>query len=357
VKELLESTCDRERVGIIFNPVSGTDDPGARRSSLEALARQAGLACGLTETDADRGAGPLAEQAVADGLERVIVAGGDGSVTEAAHALVGTETSLAVVPGGTGNLFALNLGIPTDPEDAMRLALNGEVRRLDAGRANGAVFLVAAGMGLDARTMRDADRALKDRYGKLAYVIATVRNLGRHHIPFTITIDGRPMRRSGQSVLVANLGRITAGLELVPDSDPDDGLLDVAILRTRRLRDLVLLALRALLGLARSDDLLEVHHGRHIVVETAKPQPVQIDGDEIGATTRLEVTVEPSGLNLVCPPSGEEVLPPVAVVAEARRKPCLVPVVGAAAALVGWLVRRRRAAPRSPVPLGRRAKR
>jgi YegS/Rv2252/BmrU family lipid kinase len=341
VQELLETTCDRERVGIIFNPVSGTDDPVARRSSLEALARQAGLACGLTETDADRGAGPLAEQAVADGTQRLIVAGGDGSVTEAAHALVGTETSLAVVPGGTGNLLALNLGIPTDPEAAMRLALTGEVRPLDTGRVDGAVFLIAAGMGLDARTMRDADRALKDRFGKLAYAIAAVRNLGRRHTLFTITIDDECIHRYGQTVLIANLGRITAGLELVPGSDPADGFLDVAILRTRRLQDLAMLALRALLGQAKSDNLLEIHHGRHIVVETTRPEPVQLDGDEIGAMTRLEVTVEPHALQLVRPAPSEATPPPVALVATASR-PWLVAAILATAALVAWLTCRRR---------------
>jgi diacylglycerol kinase (ATP) len=340
VQELLQPTCAPERIGIIFNPVSGTDDPTARRSTLEKLAQDAGLSCDLTETDADRGAGPLAEQAVADGLERVIVAGGDGSVTEAAQALVGTQTSLAVVPGGTGNLLALNLGIPTDPEEAMRLALTGEVRPMDAGRANGTVFLVAAGMGLDARLMRDADRKLKDRWGKLAYIFAGWRNLGLRHTLFTITVDGQAMHRYGQTVLVANLGRITAGLELVPGTDPKDGQLDVAILRTRHLRDLGILALRALLGRTRSDDLLEIHHGRHIIVETATPQPIQIDGDEMGSTTRLEVTVEPGGLLLVRP-EPEDVPTPITVVTTTARKPW--PLLGAiAAALLVWAVRRRR---------------
>ncbi len=338
-RELLEPACPRERIGIIFNPVSGTGDPGARRSGLEALARAAGLTCELKETDAHLGAGPLAEQAVADGLERVIVAGGDGSVTEAAHALVGTRTGLAVVPSGTGNLLALNLGIPTDPEAAMRLALTGAARPIDVGRANGAVFLVAAGMGLDARLMRDADRALKDRWGKLAYVIAGWRNLGRRHTLFTVTVDGKRMYRYGQTVLVANLGRITAGLELVPGTEPDDGLLDVAILRTRRLRDFFALVVRSLLGRARGDDLLEIHHGRHIVIETTQPQPIQIDGDEIGASTRLELTIEPKGLELVRP-EPEEIPMPIAVVTSTARRPW--PLLGAAAliALLVGLMRR-----------------
>jgi diacylglycerol kinase (ATP) len=342
VKELLQTACPRERIGILFNPVSGTSDPVARRASLEALARDAGLECELIETDADRGAGPLAQQAVADGLQRLIVAGGDGSVTEAAHALVGTETSLAVVPGGTGNLLALNLGIPTDPEAAMELALTGEDRHLDVGRANGAVFLVAAGMGLDARTMRDADRALKDRFGKLAYFIAGWRNLRRRNQLFTITIDGQQMHRYGQTVLIANVGQIAAGLELVPDSDPEDGLLDIAILRTRRMRELGILALRAGLRRSRSDDLLEIHHGRHIVVEARPPQPVQIDGDEIGAISRLDAVVEPGGLRLVRPSAADPPPFPDLIAETANRRPWLIPAGLAVLSAIAAFVYRRR---------------
>src|SRR4030095_7058016 len=100
---------------------------------------------------------------------------------------------------------------------------------IDIGQANGAAFLIAAGMGLDARIMRDADRTLKDRYGQLAYFTAGWPTRARRHTLFTITVDGRRLRRYAQTVLVANLGRITAGLELVPGSDPNDGPLAVAV--------------------------------------------------------------------------------------------------------------------------------
>src|SRR5579872_3733303 len=90
-KKLLESTCNLERVAIVFNPASGTQTCAARRSSLEAIAHSSGLTCELAETDKDRGAGPLAEKAIADRIERLLVSGGDGSVTEAANVLAGTE--------------------------------------------------------------------------------------------------------------------------------------------------------------------------------------------------------------------------------------------------------------------------
>jgi len=314
---LLEPTCDLERVAIIFNPASGTEDSASRRSGLETLAHEAGLTCELEETDRERGAAPLAEQAVADDRKRLIVSGGDGSVTEAAHVLAGTETELAVVPAGTGNLLALNLGIPTDREAAMRLALTGEAKPIDVGRANGQVFLIATGMGLDARMIRDADREMKRKYGKLAYFITGWRNLRRPRVDYHVTVDGQLLRRRAETVMVANLGRITAGLELVPGSDPDDGLLEVAILRTRRLRDLALLGLRMLLGRQRSDELLEIRHGHHIRIEARRPQPVQLDGNDAGVTRRLEVHAEPGALKLVRPEPPLEPPPVIALAATA----------------------------------------
>ena len=102
-------------------------------------------------------------------------------------------------------------------------------------------------------------------------------------------------------VLVANLGRFTGGLELVPGADPDDGFLHVAILRTGAPADVARLGLQALLGAARSDHLLEVHPGREIMIEAHTPQPIQVDGTEFPPTDRLEVSVEPASLMFVRP--------------------------------------------------------
>ena len=305
--QLIESACDPKRVTIIFTPVSGTQDPNKRRAALEALVHAAGLTSELGETDREQGAVPLARKAVTDGAERLLVCGGDGTATEAASALAGSGVALAVLPGGTGNLLAVNLGIPTDTEAALRLALTGEARPLDVGRANGKVFLVMAGMGLDAHMVHDADRELKERLGALAYLVATLRNLRRPPARYAIAIDGHLISRRARTVLVANVGRITGGLELVPGADPEDGLLDVAILHAQGFWDLVVLALGALVGRPRSsrspqgDPLLEVHRGRELVIETARPQPVQLDGNEGAPTARLEVHVEPGALRVVRP--------------------------------------------------------
>lgn len=301
MRELLETACDLERVAFIFNPVSGTEDLKTRRTRLESLAREAGLSCPLVETDAEAGAAPLAREAMDQGMERLIVCGGDGSVVEAAEAVTGTDTSLAVIPGGTGNLLAVNLGLPTDPVEAMRLAVSGTPRAIDVGRANGRVFLIMAGMGVDARVIQDADRELKRRFGFLAYFAAAWRNRSQPRVTYRVTLDGRPLRRRAQTVLIANLGRVTGGVELVPGAGPRNGILEVGILRARTPLDLLLIGLEALLGLPRDDRRLEIHPARHVVVETAYPQPVQLDGNEAGSTRRLEVHVEPAALRLVLP--------------------------------------------------------
>jgi diacylglycerol kinase family enzyme len=185
----------------------------------------------------------------------------------------------------------------------VRLALTGEAKPMDVGRANGAVFLIMAGMGLDARMIRDADRKLKQRLGVLAYIVSVLRNIGRPHVRFWLTIDGRRVPRRAQTVLVANLGRITGGLELVPGADPEDGLLDVAVLRARTLTELAVVAWRALIGERRSDPLLEILRGREVVIETERPQPVQLDGNDVEPTSRLVVRVEPRALHLVRAPA------------------------------------------------------
>lgn len=343
VPELLEGACGLNRVAFIFNPVSGPQGGGPpRRTRLEQLARAAGLTCDLTETDPETGARDLARQAAEDGAERVLISGGDGTVAEAAEALAGTDVAVAMIPGGTGNLLAANFGIPLDSEAALRLALTGTPKKVDVGRANGHVFLLLAGMGADARMIRDADRRLKQRFGALAYFIAAFKNFGRPLSRYRITVDGVTISRRAQTVLVANLGRITAGVELIPGADPTDGLLEVAIIRTRTFRDAAMVILRSLLGKHQSDNLTEIIRGRHVIIEPRRPQPTEVDGNDIGTCARLEVTVEPGALSLVVPAQPALYPDPAALMAEVATQPIWLPVAAGTATAIALSARKRR---------------
>jgi len=342
VSQLLEADCAQERVALIFNPMSGTQDPVARRSKLEQLAREAGLTCELGETDQKEGAKPLALRALKDGVDRIIVSGGDGSVAEAAEVVAGTDVVLGVVPGGTGNLLALNLGLSTDPATAVRVASSATPRAIDVGRANGRVFLIVAGIGADAQMVQDADRDLKRRWGVLAYFIAAWRNLGRPLGRYRITIDGQTFYRRAQTILVANLGRITGGVELIPGANPEDGMFDVAVIRARHFRDVVTVGLRAILGRHQSDNLTQTFRGRRITIETSRPQPIEVDGNDLGETRRLEITLQPKALKLAVPETSAPGFPhPAALVAEVAARPLWVPLVAGLTTCTALAIRAR----------------
>jgi YegS/Rv2252/BmrU family lipid kinase len=332
--ELLEAERHLKRVEVLFNPVCGTRDAEVRRWEVQRQVQVAGLGCNLATTEPGEGATKLAQQAVAGGMERILVCGGDGSMAEAAEALVGSSTALGVIPGGTANLLALNLGLPSDPEEATRYALTAPAYPTDIGRANGSVFLLMVGMGADAQMIRDTDREAKKRLGVYAYLRAAKRHLGRRFTFYTITIDGKRIRRRAQTVLVANLGRLTAGVELVPGTNPDDGLLEVAVVRARGVRDIAVVAARGILRRQQNDRRLEILRGKQIVIQTRRSQPIHRDGDPMPHANRLEVTVDPASLRIVrpAPDDSSDTLLPDAQSVEAG-SPAPLPVLRGVAAV------------------------
>ena len=146
--------------------------------------------------------------------------------------------------------------------------------------------------------------ALKARIGPLAYVVSGARNLRRRTCRWRLELDGRaPLERRGQGVLVGNLGRLQLGLAVLPDARPDDGELDVAVLRTRSLRDWLRLALRVVTGRHRGDQELETFRARRVRVRCDRPQPVELDGEHRGEATELTVEVVPDALTVCVPPA------------------------------------------------------
>jgi YegS/Rv2252/BmrU family lipid kinase len=291
------------RVAVVFNPATGGGEAAARRRDTEEALAGAGLdVLWLETTERDPGVG-LTRRAVAEGVDLVIAQGGDGTVMACVTGLAGTEVPLAVLPGGTGNLLAANFDIPSDLPGAVEVALHGERRRLDVAAMGDDRFVVMGGIGFDAAMLRDADPRLKERLGAVAYVISGLRHLRRPVTRFEVRLDDRaPIHRVGQGVLVGNLGRLQGGLPIMPDARPDDGLLDVAVLRTGTLADWLRLALRVLLRRRRKDPDLEVFRARRVEVRCDRPQPVERDGEPAPPTDHLVVEVVPHALTLCVPP-------------------------------------------------------
>jgi len=293
-------------VAVVFNPATGGGDGAGRRRDTEQVLAGAGLDVLWLETSRQDPGQGVTRQAVAEGVDLVMAQGGDGTVAACVTGLAGTDVPLAVLPGGTGNLLAANFDIPSDVEGAVEVALHGERRRLDVAAMGEDRFVVMGGIGFDAAMLRDADPRLKERLGAVAYVISGLRQLRRRTTRFELHLDdAAPFTRVGQGVLVGNLGRLQGGLPVMPDARPDDGLLDVAVLRTRTLLDWARLAVGVLLRRRRNDPELEVLRARRVEVRCDRPQPVERDGDPAGETDHLVVEIVPRALTLCVPQARE----------------------------------------------------
>ena len=289
------------RVAVVFNPATGGGDAAGRKRDTRRALEAAGLeVLWLETTPEDPGQGQTAK-AVAEGVDLVMAQGGDGTVMACVTGLAGTEVPLAVLPGGTGNLLATNFDVPADLEGAVEVGLDGDRVRLDVAAMDEDRFVVMGGIGFDAAMLRDADPKLKEHLGAVAYVLSGFKHLRRRATRFRLRLDDRRIDRTGQGVLVGNLGRLQGGLPVMPDARPDDGLLDVAVLQTRTVADWLALAVRVLLR-RRKDPQLELFQARRVEIGCDRPQPVERDGDPLDTPRdHLVIEVVPKALTLCVP--------------------------------------------------------
>jgi diacylglycerol kinase (ATP) len=289
------------RVAVVVNPASVADSAQLRK---EILQRCAALAIGeplwFETTKDDPGAGMVGD-ALSAGADLIVVCGGDGTVAACAGALPGSDVALGVVACGSGNLLARNLDLPLALGPALDVAFGCGRRRLDLLESAGRRFVVMAGLGFDAEMIRGTSEELKAKVGWPAYLIGIARALrGHHRARFDVTIDDAPaVRRTGVGVLVGNVGQLQGSLAVLPDAQPDDGLLDVVILMPRSIGDWPVLVLRILLRKPDSGDQAEVMRGRRVRISTNRPLPVEYDGEAAGEACGMTVQVLPAAI-LIC---------------------------------------------------------
>jgi YegS/Rv2252/BmrU family lipid kinase len=344
-----DQTAKNKCVSVIFNPASGKSDPEERKRKIsEALAKQ-DYTCQFIATTEERGANILAQEALEEGVDLIAVSGGDGTVMEVLSALVGTEVPVAILPAGTGNLLSANLGIPMTVPEAVEVALSGSPYRIDLARSGDRYFAIMGGMGLDGKMVEEADRAAKDKFGVLAYVWAVLHNLGRQRTAVQITLDDHPpLRRRAKSVLIANMGKIMAGLEAIPTASPADGLLDISVVTVRTPQQWLRLLGYGLLGRAQEAPDLEVYQARRVHIMASEPQPVEFDGEEGGWQRSLTAEVVPGAVFVLLPEGGsaarDSEQPPTVIARQAGNRRILIMAGGVALAgmLATWLIHHRR---------------
>lgn len=335
-------------VSVIFNPVSGTTDPDERKKTISDALTAHGYTCQYLSTSKEEGANALAQKALADGVDLIAVSGGDGTVMEVLSALVGKNIPVAVLPAGTGNLLSINLGIPVTVPDAVDVALSGKPYQLDLVKmGEDRYFAIMGGMGLDAQMIHDADRDAKRKFGPLAYFWAVAKNLRRHRAVYEITLDdGEPMQRRAKTVMVANMGKITGGIDAMPTASPDDGMLDIGILRAHTVGQGLRLIVNALLGRAHEDPMLEVHQARKMRIVPQKPQLCELDGESIGRIRDWQVEVVPKAVQILLPKDAPATrgadTPPVEAARQSARRRLAGPLVFLALLTAGIIAWRRR---------------
>jgi diacylglycerol kinase (ATP) len=262
----------------------------------------------METTAKDPGTGQ-ARQAVLDGATLVCPLGGDGTVRAVAAALVGTETPIGLLPGGTANLLARNLNLPTDSlDDALKVALTGQNKRIDVGRLTvnqsgeherpeEHIFLIMAGIGFDAAIMTDVPERLKKTVGPLAYAFTGAKNLRGPQFKVRIKVDDEPeISRRTRSVVIGNCGKISAGLVLMPQAQVDDGWLDAVVLSPKGMVGWVAVAGRVISRKRKGHERVDHHRLRSVAIRCDSPEAVQIDGDLFGQARALKATVDPLAL-------------------------------------------------------------
>jgi diacylglycerol kinase (ATP) len=243
-----------------------------------------------------------ARQALAHGAEVIFVWGGDGTVQRCIDAVAGTETVIAILPAGTANLLATNLGVPGDITEAVRVGLHGEQRRLDTGSVNGERFAVMAGAGFDARMIMEADQGLKDRIGRAAYLFAGAKNLSAHRAKATVTVDGKRFFKGQIScVLVGNVSKILGGIEAFSGARPDDGLLELGVVTAKDPVDWIRTLGRVAQSETEKSPFVEVTRGKKFRIRFNRWFPYELDGGARPPIKKMRINVHPASIKICVP--------------------------------------------------------
>jgi diacylglycerol kinase (ATP) len=254
------------------------------------------------EVKKSRRAPEHARRAAARGVDVLFVWGGDGTVQRCIDAVAGTDTAVAILPAGTANLLAMNLQIPDDITEAVRIGLHGDRRRMDTGSVNGERFTVMAGAGFDARMIAEADRGLKDRLGRAAYLYTGIRNLGARRMKATVEVDGKRFFKGRVScVLAANVGTIMGGIEAFPDARPDDGLLELGVVTAKNPLQWARIFGRLTLGRAEDSPFAEITRGAKIKIRFDRKIPYELDGGARPARKELRIKARPHSITICVP--------------------------------------------------------
>jgi YegS/Rv2252/BmrU family lipid kinase len=295
------------RTIIIINPISGPKRRGTGAERVDIATRtleRLGVKGDVRLTERGGHAHELAIEAAASGADLVIGWGGDGTINEVARALVqqceagATAPALGIIPGGSGNGLARELGIPFDPAKAIAHALRSTPRVIDAGELGERVFINVAGIGLDAHVAALVTTRVRHR-GLLPYLKASAGDLMRYQpVEYTLTIDGRTTQTSALVLALANSRQWGFGAQIAPGASLEDGVLDFVVVRDRGFVGNMLRVPPLFFQRIDRQRGVETHRVREVTIRSREPMLFHIDGEAVQGSDTLIARVHPRALTL-----------------------------------------------------------
>lgn len=285
------------RILIIHNPTSGR----GRGVLPEVIARLEEMGCRVTvhQTTCQGDAQAVAARTTKDQYDRIAVAGGDGTVNEVLNGVTADSPSVGLIPMGTANVLAAEIGLGSRPDEIARTIALGEARPVSLGEVNGRRFVLMTGVGFDAFVVATVSSPLKRMIGKGAYVIASLRQFLRGNLPhFEVQVDG--VRHEAASIIIANARYYGGRFVCAPEARLDSPVLQVCLFERRGRLFVAIYALALLLGMLPRMPGYRIVPATSIEIRQPAGAPIQSDGDSIGVTP-ARVTVLPRAARLVFP--------------------------------------------------------
>lgn len=299
-----------QKIIVIINPGGGSSDEDFR-ATIEKELHSRSVEFEMFETDPEKGGEEIAQKALDNGAAHLWACGGDGTVMSVVNGIGKWEAGkiaeqktavLSIIPGGTANLLAGALEIPSDTIEAVAAAIEGVERTIDLGKCGEHSFALGVGLGLTERLVSQTSSEEKEKIGKLAYAKAMLREMGVRPTTFSFKLDDKPEQNArGVAIVIANSGQIGSGFSFAPDAEMDDGVLDLCILHRFYFRDVVRMMWRSITKRLPEDRAVSFFQAKRIEIRSDPPLDLQVDGEVVDMTTPLVTEVLPQALRVRVP--------------------------------------------------------
>jgi len=290
----------KKQISFIVNPFSGTSKKGNLQDVIAKYLDHRKYEYNILYTEAPGHATTLAATASAAGSHVVVAVGGDGSVNEVAKALIHTDTVLGVLPGGSGNGFAMHAGLGRNIAKAIGVLNSGQPKVIDTCTVNDRFFINVAGLGFDARIAYMTKQ--NSKRGFMPYFMTTLSQATNYKpLQLSIEIDGRLLEGHYAMATVANATMFGYYFTIAPTALLDDGLLDLVLIKNAPLYRYAASSYRFLNGSLHRSRITECYQGRHIVIKSATADFLHVDGEGVIAPVSLDFRVVPNSLRVLFP--------------------------------------------------------